>query len=189
MNTKDKILNAGVKVFSKKGFDKASVDDIAKEAQTAKGTLYYHFKSKDEILMAIFEQGIEDFSSYLKKKIEKINLPSEKLEILVGAQIDYFSVNRDFCRIFLTEIWRFHSKLKMHIKQIQDKYLKIIEQTIEEGIAAGEFDQALDVKAVTAAVFSLVSFAGLDWAIFHPQEPKSAITKAINHLLKKGLPA
>jgi AcrR family transcriptional regulator len=181
MDTRNSILDAGEKVFAMYGFDKASVDDIAKAAKTAKGTLYYHFGSKDDILLALVERGIEKFSSVLSKKTAEGKDPAEKIDILIAAQLDYFFKYRDFCRILLTEIWRFEDKWNIHIKQIQNKYLKIIKDTIGEGIEAGQFNNSLN------QVFSLISLASLDWAIFHPKRPKSEMVVTIKTVLKKGL--
>lgn len=189
MDTKNAILDAGVKVFAKYGFDKASVDDIAQAANTAKGTLYYHFDSKDDILLALVERGIDDFSSVLKEKIAKGQNPAEKIDILIEAQLNYFFKYRDFCRILLTEIWRFEDKWKAHIDRIQSKYLKIIDEIIEEGIRIGQFDDSLDKEATTTAVFSLVSLASLDWAIFHSKKPRIKMLETIKVILKRGLSA
>ena len=51
--TRDEILRAGLKVFADKGFRDATMDDIALELDATKGLLYYHFKTKDEILKAV----------------------------------------------------------------------------------------------------------------------------------------
>lgn len=187
MDTKKSIIDASIKMFAKYGFDKTSVDDIANAAGTAKGTLYYHFKSKDEILLELMERGIEDFSSTLRKKVETGRDPNEKIDIIIETQLDYFFRYRDFCRILLTEIWRFENKWKTHIKQIQDQYLKIIEQTINDGIKTGQFNPRLSEEAATVAVFSLVSLASLDWAIFHTKRPKKEMVETIKTILKKGL--
>src|SRR5229473_5501360 len=51
--TREEILRAGLRVFSEKGFRGATMDDIALELEATKGLLYYHFKTKEEILRAI----------------------------------------------------------------------------------------------------------------------------------------
>ena len=55
--TREQILRAGLKVFSEKGFEGATMDDIALELEATKGLLYYHFKTKEEILSAILKNS------------------------------------------------------------------------------------------------------------------------------------
>ena len=55
--TREQILQAGLKVFSAKGFEGATMDDIALELEATKGLLYYHFKTKEEILSAILKNS------------------------------------------------------------------------------------------------------------------------------------
>ena len=57
--TKRKIFNAAIELFSEKGYDNATVDDITAIAGVAKGSLYYHFSKKEEIFDMLLEEGIE----------------------------------------------------------------------------------------------------------------------------------
>lgn len=187
INTKDSIIDSAVNVFAKKGFELASVDDIARQAGIAKGTFYYHFESKDEILFALIERGIDRFTDILKTNLETEFDPKRKLEIAVETQLNYFYEHEDFCRILLSEIWRFEIKWKRHIEQIQQKYLVLIEDILREGIGNGEFDAKLNIEAATTAVFSLISFASLDWAIFHSKKSRKEMLETIKIIFFKGL--
>lgn len=185
--TNDTILDAAVKVFAKKGFEQTSVDDIAAAAKVAKGTLYYHFDSKDAILVNLVERGIEDFTSNLKHNLAAENDPEKKLEIVIETQLDYFYKYRDFCRILLGEIWRFEIKWKKHIKQIQEKYITTIENILKDGVKRKEFNADLNIEATTIAIFSMISLASLDWAIFHSKQLKREMLETIKIIFFQGI--
>ena len=187
VNTKDAILDSAVRIFAQKGFELASVDDIAKQAGLAKGTLYYHFESKDDLLYALIERGIDKFTDILKSDLEAGTTPRNKLEIAIETQLAFFYEYEDFCRVLLTEIWRFEIKWKKHIEQIQEKYLILIKNIIEEGIISGDFSKDLNVESATTAVFSLISFASLDWAIFHPKKSQTEMLSTIKTIFFNGL--
>ena len=187
ISTKDSILDSAVKIFAQKGFELASVDDIAKQAGLAKGTLYYHFESKDELLFALIERGIDKFTGILRSNLDAGTTPRHKLEIAIETQLAFFYEYEDFCRILLTEVWRFEIKWKKHIEQIQEKYLILIKNIIEEGMLSGDFNNELDVESATTAVFSLISFASLDWAIFHPKKSQAEMLATIKILFFNGL--
>ena len=64
--TKRRIFNTAVKIFSEKGYDNASVEEITAVAGVAKGSLYYHFSKKEDILDLLLEEGM----NLLKNNIE-----------------------------------------------------------------------------------------------------------------------
>src|SRR5690349_15921319 len=63
---RERILRAAVKVFAKNGFYATRVSDVAKAAGVADGTIYLYFKSKDELLVSLFEDRIEKLLSFMK---------------------------------------------------------------------------------------------------------------------------
>lgn len=68
--TKDKIMSVAAKMFAKYGFQKATVDEIARAAHKAKGSVYYYFDSKEDLFKAVVEQEISVLKSGLTRVIE-----------------------------------------------------------------------------------------------------------------------
>ena len=68
-NKKEKIILAAISEFAKDGFEKASIDAIALKAKVAKGTVFYHFKSKNELFEEIVAEGQERLEAIIKDKI------------------------------------------------------------------------------------------------------------------------
>lgn len=62
-NARERILNAATKIFAVKSFEGSRIDDIAREANVPKSLIYYHFKSKDEILEVLTSTFIDEFVS------------------------------------------------------------------------------------------------------------------------------
>lgn len=83
--SKQCILEATAKVIAQKGLDKISVDDIVKEANVSKGSIYFHFKSKDELLIAGIRFSSEKRINQIKLALESILSPKEKLLKLLKA--------------------------------------------------------------------------------------------------------
>ena len=67
-----RILEAAVKVFAKNGFYATRVSDVAKAAGVADGTIYLYFKSKDELLLSLFEDRVEKLLSYMRGELPKL---------------------------------------------------------------------------------------------------------------------
>ena len=82
------ILEAANKIFLKYGYQKTSMDDIAKEAMIGKGTIYYYFNSKEDIFVALLRKADHDKS--LKKKIDMAKTFEEKYQIFMIEPFNIF---------------------------------------------------------------------------------------------------
>ena len=78
------ILSAAMKVFAEKGFYKTTVSDIARTANVAHGTICLYFKTKDEILIQIFEKEISNFLKRRSTTFRKGDHPKERNEVTLG---------------------------------------------------------------------------------------------------------
>ena len=77
--TKRKIFETSMKLFAQKGYDATSIEDITATVGVAKGTLYYHFTSKEEIFNFLVEEGIKLLQNSIDIKISKMNSYIDKL--------------------------------------------------------------------------------------------------------------
>ncbi len=97
------ILKAAEHIFALKGYYKATIRDIAKEAQYATGTVYLHFKDKDALYFALLEEKMKSLLSTIEGKIKQTKDAREKLEIFVQEGLGFFEKNQDFLRLFISE--------------------------------------------------------------------------------------
>jgi len=167
MNKKTLIYETAVKIFAKNGFDKTSVDDIAESAKIAKGTIYYHFKSKDEIFLGLIENGINDLIDEIRRSVASIDDPRAKLETMLTVQLNFYQKYRDFCKVLVSEFSHLDTVWKKDIKKIQAEYHELIKSIIDKGKQQNQFREDLDSEAITIALFSLIAVAGLSWALLH----------------------
>src|SRR5579872_5811318 len=74
-----RILDAAVRVFAKKGFHATRVSEVANAAGVADGTIYLYFKSKDALLVSLFESRVERLLTFLDAELPRARTASEKL--------------------------------------------------------------------------------------------------------------
>src|SRR5580692_1194158 len=84
---RERILEAAVRVFAKKGFHATRVSEVAKAAGVADGTIYLYFKSKDQLLVSLFEDRVERLLRFLQTELPKIASASEKLRRIIELQL------------------------------------------------------------------------------------------------------
>ena len=163
--TKDKILSVADKLFSRFGFHKTSMDEIAKIARKAKGSLYYHFASKEDLFREVVSKEIENLESSLSK-IVKSNEPSaskklskyliKRMEVLNDAANYHETLKADFFEHF-----DFIDDLRKEFDEWEKENIKII---IQEGVESKEFEDVQNMD-ILMDVFLMV-LKGLETSFF-----------------------
>lgn len=133
---KQEILDAAERLFASKGFDNTSISDILEETGIARGTLYYHFKSKEELLDAVIERMIEGMTARAKEIADRREIPVlQRFTMMIMV----FHVSSDVRQEILLQVHKPQNAL-MHQKMQKSLFFRItplITALIEEGIAQG----------------------------------------------------
>jgi AcrR family transcriptional regulator len=95
------ILKAGARVFAKEGYHDASMDMIAEEAELGKSTLYYYYKSKDELLLAVLANSVEQFFINLESDFNRIKDPIAQIRNVIYRSVEFFEENPDYFTLYL----------------------------------------------------------------------------------------
>ncbi len=179
------IFQAAIDVFSEKGFDKATMDDIAARANVAKGTIYYHFKSKEELFLFLVEEGVELLRDGVESKLLPDMTPTEKLELIVREQINFFGQYRDFCVILLRESWGAEER-QLEFRKMIRSYMYLIEAVVQEGIAKEEF-HFVNPENVSSGLFGMISIAALHILLGHKPYDGDALFQDMRRMTFSGL--
>ena len=162
---RERILRAAVKVFAKSGFYAARVSEVAKAAGVADGTIYLYFKSKDELLVSLFEDRVEKLLSYLQSELPKLGSAPEKMRRIIELQLGLLEGERDLAEV-ITVILRQSTKLlKEYAAPKFVSYLDAIAKVVAEGQAAGDFRKDLSPNLVARATFGALDGIALTWAL------------------------
>jgi AcrR family transcriptional regulator len=103
---KEEILKAALWCFNKKGYHKASVEEIAKKAGLTKGAIYYYFKSKKHLFIELLHHVFEEYNKKLAKDIAygSIKDPVGKLKFLIKKDLGYIEKHLDALKFFINFI-------------------------------------------------------------------------------------
>jgi AcrR family transcriptional regulator len=97
------ILEAARKVFARKGFEKATMDEIAEAAGVAKGTVYLYFQSKRDVYLEALRCGFAGLAEETMRKMDAAPTAAEKIRAFVNTRVHYAEQNRDFVAIYHAE--------------------------------------------------------------------------------------
>ena len=152
--TKRKIFEASMKLFADKGYDATSIEEITATVGVAKGTLYYHFSSKEEIFNFLVEEGVKLLKNSIIIKTAKMNNSLDKIRAIVLIQIKILFKYENFMTIILSQIWRNDERSKMCRRYVFE-YIKMIEEIVEKGIKKKEIVNK-DPDIIASGIFGFV---------------------------------
>lgn len=92
--TRSRILEAALSVFRERGFEKATMREIASEAGVAVGAAYYYFDSKDALVLAFYERAQSTMHAETEAKLDKAKNLEARLDAIISAKFAYFEPNR-----------------------------------------------------------------------------------------------
>ena len=143
--TKRKIFETSMKLFAEKGYDATSIEDITATVGVAKGTLYYHFSSKEEIFNFLVEEGIKLLQNSIDIKTAKFESYIDKLKAIILIQIKIVVKYENLITILLSQ----------KCQKLIFEYINKIEEIVKEGIEAGEIKKG-DTHAIASEIYGLI---------------------------------
>lgn len=152
--TKRKIFETSMKLFAEKGYDATSIEEITATVGVAKGTLYYHFSSKEEIFQFLVEEGVKLLKNSIQIKTEKLTNSLDKIRAIVLIEIKILVKYENFMTIILSEIWGTGQRSKMCRDYIFE-YIQMIQEIVEEGIKKEEIINT-DANVIASGIFGFV---------------------------------
>lgn len=131
--TKKAIFQSAIKVFSYSGYNKATMDEIALSAGVAKGTLYYHFKSKEEIFNFIMSQGLNLIKEQVKEATDAEDDILLKIKTMVKVQLKLLYNNKDFFKVVISQVWGQEVR-HLELRRLLDEYLGLLQVYLQEAM-------------------------------------------------------
>lgn len=187
--TKKAIVDAAIRLFGRKGFDRTSIEELAREAGVGKGTIYGYFKAKDEIFLAFCEEELEYIFSGAVVGRTKDEPFLEQLMNLFINQFRFVTRNRDFGRQLLRELF-FPKDLTLEKSRgIEDRYLGSMDRILREAANRGELKPGLDSFVTTAQLYShyLICLSGWYRGHFQNEEEFAGLLCALLQQAVNGL--
>lgn len=186
------ILQVAEEVLLEKGYYETSIDEIAARVGIAKGTVYLHFPSKEDLVIAIFERDMQQLLQYIDSTMSSALTARGKLEAIFDLmhggiiskrmQLLYSISNGAGLRHLLVE-------KKGCLREIWDQLSARLNSLLEEGKAAGEFDSSLPTMVMLSAFYSLLSPKNYDRLMAEGQMSGDEVAKNLKRIYFKGISA
>jgi AcrR family transcriptional regulator len=184
-HSQEMLLAAAVKLFSARGYDQTTLQDIAGEAGLTKGALYYHFKSKEEILRRVHDDMIEQIVADSRPVLHAGLSAAETLRGLIHVHLAAIETRGDAIKVFLRERRGFSAPNWQDIKEHRDEIERMFVDVIVAGQRDGEFALKSNPRILAFGVLGMICWA-TEW--FQPNRlPAAAIADIFADMVLPGL--
>ncbi len=154
--TRRRLLKAARELFAENGMDLTTIDDITQRADLAKGTFYYHFSDKNEVIEELIRQVMDGLVQLMNDRCREAKDLTTLLELIIQAHIDFFRVRwEDFVLYYQG---RADLKLKEGYSGLELPFIEYLEaiETLVEGVVMKDLDKPL-LRRMGCAVAGFLS--------------------------------
>ena len=167
------ILDQATRLFVARGYTSISMREIAEACGVTKAALYYHFKDKENLILAILESYLDEIEALIRTSREVAGSTREKISYMVRSILIQDPQKRALIRLASQEMSNLSPQTRAHFGQIYyEKFIGQIEALLTEGMQAGEL-RSMDVKATTWFLLGMMYpffYPGRDREMGQPEE-------------------
>src|SRR6478736_7906785 len=184
---RDAILRAATDVFAGRGFFNAQVADVARSAGVAAGTVYLYFRSKDDLLISIFERTMKAAIAAGRESVASRTSPLDRLREIARLHLDRLGRDRDLAIVFQVELRQSTKFMERFSATYLREYLGIIRDVIAEGQKAGAFRQEVNPTLAAKMFFGALDEMATNWILSRRKYSLAAEADAVVDLFVGGL--
>lgn len=153
--TRKAIVDAAVNLFTEKGFEQTSMDELARVAGVGKGTIYGYFKAKEEIFLAYCEAEIDFAFAALDRKLDEDAPLIDQLVASMMGQLTFVTANREFGRIFAREMTFPGDNTRLRSRDLDMRYLNKLGAVLARAQQRSELPAESDLLLLIAHLHGL----------------------------------
>lgn len=162
---RDAILRAAIDVFAERGYFNAQVADIARAAGVAAGTVYLYFRSKDDLLVTIFERTVKAQLEEGRAATAAVADPAERLRRFAQLHLSMLGRDRKLAIVFQVELRQSLKFMERFSSTLLRDYLGQIRAAIEQGQREGIFRADLNATAAAKMFFGALDEMATNWIL------------------------
>jgi TetR/AcrR family transcriptional regulator, fatty acid metabolism regulator protein len=181
------ILRAAIDVFAARGFFNAQVADVARAAGVAAGTVYLYFKSKDDLLVSIFERTMREAIADGKACVAPLADPVEQLRAVARVHLDRLGRDRNLAIVFQVELRQSTKFMERFSATLLRDYLGVIRAIVVAGQSSGVFRSDLNPTLAAKLIFGGLDEMATNWILSRRKYSLVAEADSIVDVFVSGL--
>lgn len=189
---KNEILESAARLFQKWGYNKTTIEDIAKTAGKGKSSLYYYYKDKEQIFTEVVSREASAIFSAISERLKSCHTAEAKLKAYIETYLNEVEKSSNLYNIVFGEIMGNVSLLKRLDEQFSAMQAENVRKILEFGIKNGEFLLPENVDPTTVAYFiinaiDIVPLVGIFFAKGSNDQKSDVMSGVMSWMLLEGI--
>lgn len=183
--TRQKLFDASMELIGERGVAGVTMDEIAAAAGKSKGTVYYNFGSKSDLVAQLLRHGVDILKERLLSAAGHPEAdPLLAMEAMIGQAMDFMDEYPSFARLWVSENWRIPSEWRDTFAVLRSELLTVIGAAIEKVAAAYPVDETILRGSLETAIFGACFVVGLDRQTYNPERTRDQSVAAIMAIMR-----
>jgi TetR/AcrR family fatty acid metabolism transcriptional regulator len=183
------ILRAAIDVFAGRGFFNAQVADVARAAGVAAGTVYLYFRSKDDLLVSIFERTVREAIAEGRASVAPLADPVERLRAIARVHLERMGRDRSLAIVFQVELRQSTKFMERFSSTGLREYLGLIREVLVDGQATGAFRTEINPTLAAKLFFGALDEMATNWILSPRRYSLTADVDSIVDIFVNGVTA
>lgn len=193
--TRQKLFDASMELIGERGAASVTVDEIAAAAGVSKGTVYYNFGSKSELIAQLLRHGVDILKARLLSAARRApeetaataaasSDPLLAMEDMIGQAMDFMAEYPSFARLWVSENWRIPSEWQGTFAELRGELLEVVAQAVENVADVYPVDKSVSRGSLETAIFGACFVVGLDRQTYNPERSRDQSVAAIMAIMR-----
>ncbi|MCA9965230.1 MAG: TetR/AcrR family transcriptional regulator [Anaerolineales bacterium] len=183
LNTRERILDAALNIFSRKGYYDTKLDEIVDESATSKGAIYFHFPNKEQLFLALVDQ----FADLLERRVNEAIVQEaqgiQRVRVALETCLNTFGRYRRPAKILLVQAAGLGNTFEKKRNEVNERFANLIAINLQESVAVGDI-APLDVEVVAYAWMGAIYEVIIRWVHTGDPEPERIMQTLLPMLLR-----
>ncbi len=185
-SARERILNAAANLLARRGYHNANIDEIIQQSGTSKGSFYFHFPSKEKMVMGLMEQLSDKLVRKIERSIEGEARPLHRIASAIDALLLTFTRQRKLSQILLINVVGQGKAMDKKFLPIRDRFAVFIQKELDRAGAAGAVSP-MDTTLVSHAWLGALHEVILQWLLADHPAPITDTAPALRALLLRSI--
>lgn len=178
-NKRERILKVAIELFTKKGFEKTTIEDITRNAKVAKGTFYNFFEKKEDVILYFLDREIEESRDEIQSNLYLKRIFFDQLEMLISTYLKHIFRKKEFAKILIS-----NRVMLMGTKNNQNelRLIQSLSQLIDLAKQRNEIKNQVDTKQLAELIFAINTMYIIYWLNRTIKSKKECVERIIKTL-------
>ncbi|OFI38620.1 TetR family transcriptional regulator [Arthrobacter sp. SW1] len=177
--TRQRLFEASMELIGERGAAGVTVDEIAAAAGVSKGSVYYNFGSKSDLIAQLLRHGVDIMLGRLQSIADPDADPLDAMEAMLGQAMDFMDEYPSFARLWVSENWKTPNEWGQLFAELRGELIAVIGSALESVAAKYPVDTRVARGSLEAAMFGAIFVVGLDRQTYNPERTKEQSVAAV----------